>query len=361
MKNISFSEENQKTTISKEPYEKFERKVIDHFPDIDYLKINECIGKGTFSHVYKGIYHEKDQVAIKIIDRGSDFLINNEIEILTKLKGLPYIIQLYEVIYSDQFENDEDSRNGKDNENSNDENISKSASNEHQTTHLKPSTFSKLALLVFEYLDGINGLSLYQSFSLDQIKILLRSILEALSAAHDLGVVHRDVKLSNIFILKNFSEVKLIDWGCAAFVNECMSSKSGSRECRPPEMLLGYQNYGCGCDIWALGIVILFILTGGIVPWKARTSGITLIKMSEYVGGNCLIEYAKKLNIEVDLSISEKFYDEPQRSIESDFNESLSKDILNDDLIKLMKKCLTIDYKLRPTAKDLLESPFFIQ
>ena len=275
------------------------------------------------------------------------------------MKGVSHIVQLFDVIYCDQFDDSEnnDSVGSGQNEPNNhgivNSHSEKSVVN-NQTSHFQPSSFSKLTLLIFEYLDGID------SFSLNQIRILLRSILEALSSAHDLGIVHRDVKLSNIIILSNFSDVKLIDWGCATFVNENMSPKSGSREYRPPEMLLGYNNYGCGCDIWAVGILILFILTGGIIPWKARTSKSTLIKMSEYVGSECLNAYAKKLNLKIDSETADEFYEQPQRSIDSDFDEEIIENLQSKDLIKLMKKCLTIDYELRPTAKDLLENSFFI-
>ena len=370
-KAISFSDQNQKVAVQ-EPYEKFERENIDYFPVIDYLTFDEKIGEGNFSQVYKGLYYQKDQVAIKLIVRGSDYLINCEIEILKKLKGAPHIVQLYEVIYCDKCGSKDGNKNSnieyiqnKDSQNEinradhNKNDFQIKALETHHHSGFKPSSFSKLTLLVFEYLEGIDVMNMYQTFTLDQIRILLRSLLESLSAAHDLGIVHRDVKLSNIIILHNFSEVKLIDWGCATFVNECMSSRAGSREGRPPDMLLGYHNYGFGCDVWAVGILIIFILNKGIIPWKARNSKETLIKLSEFVGGELIKDYSKKLNLEIDSKIYEDFYSKPVKTIESELIEEGWKSDLDYELLELMKSCLTIDYQLRPSAKELLDKPFF--
>ena len=181
MNAISLSEENPNEEIVKEPYEKYERKTISHLPVIDYLQFGKCIGQGTFSHVYKGIYHQNNQVAIKLIDRGSDYLIKNEIDILTKLKDVPHIVQLYEVIYCDQPDDDEYSNNSENSQteqnqvDSIESNQSEKSPTTSQVLNLKPSSFSKLTLLVFEYLKDINTKSSYKSFSLNQIRILPHS------------------------------------------------------------------------------------------------------------------------------------------------------------------------------------------
>ncbi|KAH0791522.1 CMGC family protein kinase [Histomonas meleagridis] len=291
------------------------RHIPEYLPYVSYLKFDECIGHGHFSHVYRGTYHQKEEVAIKLIERGSEYLINNEVKILQTLKGAPHVVQLYEVIEKEE------------------------------------------TMLVFELLKGIDPNHLFEQFTVNRIRFLIRSVLQALDAAHSLGIVHRDVKLGNILIMHNFTDVKLIDWGCGCFANEDMSSKAGSRHCRPPEMLLGYTNYGYGCDVWAVGVLIFYILTHGDIPWKARSSPQTLIIMSEYFGGNELDRIADQIGIQIDDDIDDEFVDEPIKSLESAFAPELSQ-IVDEGLVDLMKTLLNIDYTKRPTAKEALNHPF---
>ncbi|OHS95726.1 Casein kinase II subunit alpha' [Tritrichomonas foetus] len=293
-----------------------ERRVLDEFPRIRYLRFGDCIGEGHFSHVYQGTYHRKQNVAIKVIERGSERLIETEVELLNQLRGAPHVIQLLEVIESDR------------------------------------------TLLVFELLNGIDSESIWDHFTINRLRYLLKSVLEALDAAHSLGIVHRDVKLSNILVSPHFNDVKLIDWGCGTYVGDEMSTKAGSRQCRPPEMLLGYRNYGTGCDIWAVGVLILYILSYGCLPWKARTAESALIKMSEFFGGNEIDKLAKRLNIEIDVDVDDEFYDDPQATLEDCFSEELQA-LCDPELVSLMKYLMTFDYRKRPTAKEALDHPFF--
>ena len=293
-----------------------ERHIMDEFPRVKYLRFGDCIGEGHFSHVYQGVYHRRTNVAIKVIERGSDRLIDTEIDLLTQLRGAPHVVQLLEVINSTR------------------------------------------TMLVFELLNGIDTDKIWEHFTINRLRYLLKSVLEALAAAHEAGIVHRDVKLSNILVSPHFEDVKLIDWGCGTYVGSEMSTKAGSRQCRPPEMLLGYRNYGTGCDIWAVGVLILYILSYGHLPWKARTAESALIRMSEFFGGNEIDKLAKRLNIKIDVDVDDEFYDAPESKLEDCFSEELSS-LFDPNLISLMKYLMTFDYRERPTAKEALNHEFF--
>ena len=121
---------------------------------------------------------------------------------------------------------------------------------------------------------------------------------------------------------ESFTELRLIDWGCGAYISEKMSSKAGSRTCRSPEMLLGCSDYGTGCDNWAVGAFIFFILTDGELPWKAKTSTEALIKMSKIFGGDNIINLAEKLDLEVDEELLKKMTPKPTRSFEHYFSKT---------------------------------------
>ncbi|OHS99854.1 CAMK family protein kinase [Tritrichomonas foetus] len=291
-----------------------ERKLLEQFPDIPYLKFGKIIGHGNFSHVYEGTYHDKINVAIKVIERGSERMLETEIELLEDLKGAPHIVQLYEVL------------------------------SEPQT------------MLVFENVQNIDRDDFYSDLTLESLRFILQCLFKALEAAHERDIVHRDVKLGNILITPDFSNVVLIDWGCGTYISNSMSAKAGSRSCRPPEMLLGYRNYGCKCDIWAMGILILSLLSDGVLPWKARNSNKSLQVMAEYFGGKNLYEITKRLDLEQeDLPFE---IGDPKYTLESCFSDDFD-DLFDPDLIDLMKCCLNLDLNKRPTASEALKHKFF--
>ena len=96
-------------------------------------------------------------------------------------------------------------------------------------------------------------------------------IMEALRYLHDeLKIVHRNLKLTNIFIKKEV--IKLCDTGEALFMNnkKIMASNSSCDETSiylPPEVLRG-QKYNEKSDVWAAGIVFHAMLSKGNHPFE---------------------------------------------------------------------------------------------
>ena len=81
---------------------------------------------------------------------------------------------------------------------------------------------------------------------------------------HDQGVIHRDIKGSNILISKH-GELKLADFGLARFYMKRRRSDYTNRVItllyRPPELLLGATVYGPEVDMWSAGYVLVNIRT----------------------------------------------------------------------------------------------------
>ncbi|KAK4492789.1 hypothetical protein RD792_000111 [Penstemon davidsonii] len=139
-------------------------------------------------------------------------------------------------------------------------------------------------------------------------------ILEGLKYLHSRGIVHCDIKGSNILLSE--SGAKIADFGCAKEAEEEVIG--GTPMYMSPEVARGEEQKFLA-DIWALGCTVLEMFTGH-PPWP---SGCSTLRRIAFSGE--LPEFPTTLS-------------------------KLSKDFLN--------KCLRIDPKERWTAEELLKHPF---
>jgi eukaryotic-like serine/threonine-protein kinase len=137
--------------------------------------------------------------------------------------------------------------------------------------------------IVMEYLAGESlALRLERAGTLPprQLVPLVRQVLVGLSAAHRAGVVHRDIKPDNIFVLHEKAGqsdfVKLMDFGISKLSGAAKSVQLtqtgavvGTPNFMSPEQLGGASNTSALSDLYAVGVVLYRGLTGE-VPFKAQ-------------------------------------------------------------------------------------------
>ncbi|MCH90952.1 putative serine/threonine-protein kinase, partial [Trifolium medium] len=111
-------------------------------------------------------------------------------------------------------------------------------------------------------------------FSEPQLKCYMHQLLSGLDHCHSHGVLHRDIKGSNLLIDNN-GVLKIADFGLAnvfdSHHNIPLTSRVVTLWYRPPELLLGANHYGVAVDLWSTGCILGELYTGRpILPGKTE-------------------------------------------------------------------------------------------
>jgi serine/threonine protein kinase len=139
--------------------------------------------------------------------------------------------------------------------------------------------------IAMEYIEGC-GLDLLlkpSGIPSDLLGHSMRETVGALAHAHERGIIHRDIKSSNIIITYNGS-LKILDFGLAKRLRatlmqgiSAVSSSSqdlgrlpGTIQYLAPEVLRGERANVCS-DLWSLG-VLLYELATGALPFHGKTA-----------------------------------------------------------------------------------------
>jgi eukaryotic-like serine/threonine-protein kinase len=147
---------------------------------------------------------------------------------------------------------------------------------------------------VMELLDGISLQELVTNFgpvSAPRVVSILRQTCESLEEAHQQGLVHRDLKPSNIMLCKlalQHDFVKVLDFGLAKFVGPVNATQitmegvtTGTPAYMAPEVAMGQADVDVRADIYALGCVAYFLLTGTLVFQEDNPMSVALKHVQE--------------------------------------------------------------------------------
>ena len=156
--------------------------------------------------------------------------------------------------------------------------------------------------LIFEYEDYKHNLMSYLrangelEFKPNFFKKIVISMAKALKIIHEKGVMHMNIKPSNMFYLKinNIPEddedddidddgnldniiIKLGNFSCSIFIKDNDSEPIGSLLYAAPEIIKNYE-YDEKCDLWSLGIS-LFELYFGVLPYGTKATNLSIQKI----------------------------------------------------------------------------------
>ena len=139
-----------------------------------------------------------------------------------------------------------------------------------------------LHFIAMEFVEGQTLASLRQSLSLRELLSVVAQVAEALSAAHQAGIVHRDIKPENVMV-RHDGYAKVLDFGLVKLSEVNKSSDShntqmgvamGTLAYMSPEQAAG-EPVDHRTDIWSLG-VLLYELATGRRPFTGETRQATI-------------------------------------------------------------------------------------
>jgi eukaryotic-like serine/threonine-protein kinase len=103
---------------------------------------------------------------------------------------------------------------------------------------------------------------------LPQALAIAAQVAAGLAAAHDKGIVHRDVKPGNVMVAED-GRVRIVDFGIARLADETRLTRTGdvmgTTAYISPEQFLSAET-DHRADLWSLGVVLYEMLTGRL-PW----------------------------------------------------------------------------------------------
>jgi serine/threonine protein kinase len=183
---------------------------------IDNYKLNAKLGSGATAEVYlsseiENTNNEKE-VAVKILKK-MDKSIQKEAEILSRI---------------------------------NHQNVLRLIKGGQGTFIKKGNCVGEFPYIVLEYAEKgelFNYVYLpKKGFGEDYGRLIFKQIMEGLNACHRAGIAHRDLKLENIMLDRNYN-VKIADFGFATFLQGKNNIRSLVRNRKNAPAPLGFQRY----------------------------------------------------------------------------------------------------------------------
>ena len=304
-----------------EDYYNSEKVTINWGHQDDY-EIIDRIGQGKYSEVYKGVnLITLEQVVVKILKPVKSNRFCREYKILGLVGGKNNTTQLKDVVkdYATQV----------------------------------PS-------LILEYVQNPDPKGQVKTFNDFEIRYYLYEIAKALDYCHSLGIIHRDVKTSNIMIDHNQRKCRLIDWGLAEFYvpDKKMSVRVSSRPYKAPELLVSNEFYDYSLDSWCFGVTMAGFIYQKDPFFSAEDNDKVLLNIINILGAEEFFDYLAKFEIPLEGKL-ERMIEKASKKPWSKFVTQDNKHLVSEDAFNLLDKVLTYNHYYRLLPKEIMQHSYF--
>lgn len=132
-----------------------------------------------------------------------------------------------------------------------------------KTASLVSVIYPDLGFDLAQVMENVGG---SRGFPVDLVKHIFSQVMKGIEHLHNFGLVHTDIKHTNIFIDPR-ANVKIGDLGNALKMVNGKVDLQGTKEWttinyRPFDILMGNKDFGFGMDIWSAGCLLAFLATG---------------------------------------------------------------------------------------------------
>lgn len=195
---------------------------------------NTLLGKGTYGCVYEVDMAGEKRAMKYFVCRKNQLHLNNlqEMFVNCKVRNVPNLVHCFKISLDDP--------------------TSYLADDVFKSTNIGP-----LSIMMTRY-DCDMCTWVHKTWNPQHLCEIAHKVTKGLCHLDSLGIIHRDIKPTNIFMKKN--EPFLGDFGLTVVYNgvDKLSSVVSQINYRAPEMIVKKQ-YDYKVDIWALGVVIYFL------------------------------------------------------------------------------------------------------
>ena len=156
-------------------------------------------------------------------------------------------------------------------------------------------------LLSMEYFDG-KPLEETETLSLGDVLLVFRMVAAGLSAMHQQGFIHCDIKPNNILINKN-GAIKIIDLGQSCPIGTVKSRIQGTPDYIAPEQVRR-KTLGPKTDVFNLGATMYWALTGKNAPTLIPKKALLAVKsgLGSYEPSKCVAPHELRRQLPIGIS-----------------------------------------------------------